>query len=78
MRGLLPALAAGGTAITARAEIFSRRVAPGSLEPCREIRYTQRNPLERDSVKRPEDWRWSSVLWWMGHREQEAECASAR
>ncbi|GMV25093.1 MAG: hypothetical protein AMXMBFR58_11240 [Phycisphaerae bacterium] len=50
-------------------------MAPGSLEPCREIRYNHRNPLERGLVKRPEDWRWSSVLWWMGHREQEAECA---
>jgi len=43
-------------------------------EFCRAVRYIHRNPVERGLVERPEDWRWSSVRWWMGEREGEIEC----
>ena len=43
-------------------------------ELCREVRYIHRNPVERGLVERPEDWRWSSVRWWMSQREGEIEC----
>ncbi|MCK6477414.1 MAG: transposase [Phycisphaerales bacterium] len=52
---------------------FDRNIR-GTAELCREIRYTHRNPVERGLVDRPEVWRWSSVRWWMGLREQEIEC----
>lgn len=40
----------------------------------RTVKYIHQNPVERGLVTRPEDWRWSSVRWWMGHREGELEC----
>lgn len=40
----------------------------------REIRYIHRNPVEGGLVARPEDWKWSSVRWWMGLRDGEREC----
>jgi putative transposase len=43
-------------------------------EFCKTIRYIHRNPVARGLVERPEDWRWSSVRWWMGQREGELEC----
>jgi hypothetical protein len=42
-------------------------------EFCREVRYVHRNPVTRGLVERPEDWKWSSVRWWMGMREGEVE-----
>ena len=38
-------------------------------ELSRHIRYIHRNPVERGLVSRPEDWKWSSVGWWLGDRE---------
>lgn len=52
---------------------FDRNVR-GVGEFAREVRYIHRNPVERGLVVRPEDWRWSSVRWWMGEREGEFEC----
>ncbi|MCC6676880.1 MAG: transposase [Phycisphaerales bacterium] len=52
---------------------FDRNVRDGS-ELCREIRYIHRNPVERGLVSRPEEWKWSSVRWWMGKRDGEVEC----
>ena len=43
-------------------------------EFCKEVRYIHRNPVERGLVSRPEDWKRSSVRWWMGLREGEFEC----
>ncbi len=43
-------------------------------EFCREVRYIHRNPVERGLVDRPEEWRWSSIRWWMGMRDGEVEC----
>jgi putative transposase len=43
-------------------------------EFCREVRYIHENPVRRGLVDRCEDWRWSSVRWWMGDREGEIEC----
>ncbi len=40
----------------------------------RTVKYIHQNPVERGLVTRPEDWRWSSVRWWMGRREGELEC----
>lgn len=40
----------------------------------RTVKYIHRNPVERGLVTRPEEWRWSSVRWWMGRREGELEC----
>jgi putative transposase len=40
----------------------------------REVRYIHRNPVERGLVLTPELWRWSSVRWWMGHRDAEIDC----
>jgi putative transposase len=40
----------------------------------RTICYIHRNPVERGLVWKPEDWRWSSVRWWMGLREGEVVC----
>lgn len=43
-------------------------------EFCREVKYTHRNPGKRGLVENPEDWKWSSMRWWMGIREGEVEC----
>ena len=43
-------------------------------EFAREVRYIHRNPVERGLVAKTEDWRWSSVRWWMGQRAGEVEC----
>ena len=43
-------------------------------EFAREVRYIHHNPVERGLVERPEQWKWSSVRWWMGLREGELEC----
>ena len=40
----------------------------------RHVRYIHRNPLARGLVERPEDWRFSSVRWWMGNRDGELPC----
>ena len=40
----------------------------------KEVRYIHWNPVERGLVQKPEDWRWSSVRWWMGFRDGEVEC----
>lgn len=32
----------------------------------RTVQYIHRNPVERGLVEQPEQWRWSSVLWWGG------------
>ncbi len=34
-------------------------------ELAKEICYTHRNPVRRKLVQEPEQWRWSSVRWWM-------------
>jgi putative transposase len=52
---------------------FDRNVR-NTQEFSKEVRYIHRNPVERGLVKRPEDWPWSSVRWWMGLRENELEC----
>jgi putative transposase len=43
-------------------------------EFCKEVRYIHRNPVDRGLVERPQDWQWSSVRWWMGHRDGELPC----
>jgi len=43
-------------------------------ELTREIRYIHDNPVERGLVEAAEEWRWSSVRWWMGQREGEVPC----
>lgn len=44
----------------------------------RHVLYIHQNPVERGLVTRAEEWRWSSVRWWMGQRgnprEIEIEC----
>jgi putative transposase len=40
----------------------------------RHVKYIHQNPVERGLVERPEDWRFSSVRWWMGQREGELSC----
>lgn len=40
----------------------------------REVQYIHQNPVERGLVARPDEWKWSSVRWWMGQREGEVEC----
>jgi putative transposase len=40
-------------------------------ELCREIRYVHRNPIERGLVAQAQDWKWSSIRWWMGQRDGE-------
>ena len=52
---------------------FDRNVRD-MTELCREVRYIHLNPVERGLVKAPEDWKWSSVRWWMGARDDEIEC----
>ncbi len=50
------------------------RVVRSNEEFCREVHYVHRNPAERGLVDRPQDWKWSSVRWWMGMRDGEVEC----
>lgn len=52
---------------------FDRNVRD-KAEFCRKVKYIHRNPVEREFVERPEEWRWSSVRWWMGERVGEVEC----
>ncbi len=52
---------------------FDRNVRDGS-EFCREVHYIHRNPVERERVAQPQEWHWSSVRWWMGHKGGEVEC----
>ena len=52
---------------------FDRNVRD-RVEFCRQVRYIHRNPVERGLVEQREDWKWSSVRWWMGLREGEVEC----
>ena len=40
------------------------------------IHYIHRNPVERDLVKRPEDWRWSSARFWAARHERHRELAT--
>ena len=40
----------------------------------RKIQYIHRNSVERGLVEHPEEWRWSSVRWWMGLRDGEFSC----
>lgn len=42
---------------------FDRNVRSES-ELQQEIRYTHRNPVVRELVASPHEWRWSSVRWW--------------
>lgn len=50
------------------------RTCRDDAEFCDAVRYIHRNPVERGLVTRPEDWRSSSVRWWMGERGGEVEC----
>lgn len=52
---------------------FDRNVRD-EAEFSKEVRYIHRNPVERGLAERPEQWRWSSVRWWMGMRDAEIEC----
>lgn len=52
---------------------FDRNVRD-SAEFTKFVRYIHRNPVERELVLRPEDWRFSSVRWWMGERDGKAAC----
>lgn len=52
---------------------FDRNVR-NDTEFTKAIRYIHRNPVERGLVTRPEDWKWSSVRWWMGVRAGEIVC----
>src|SRR5262245_14155737 len=44
---------------------FDRNVR-SKAEFVREVHYIHHNPVERKLVTSPEQWRWSSVHWWMG------------
>lgn len=52
---------------------FDRNIrdTPGLLH---EIWYTHHNPVRRGLVRSPEEWRWSSVHWWMGDRKSALVC----
>ncbi len=52
---------------------FDRNVRDDA-EFAQEVRYIHLNPVEAGLVARPEEWRWSSVRWWMGARTGEFEC----
>ncbi len=52
---------------------FDRNVRDNA-EFRREVIYIHRSPVERGLVSNPQDWRWSSVRWWMGQRDNEVEC----
>jgi putative transposase len=55
---------------------FDRNVRD-EAEFSRYVRYIHRNPVERGLVARPEEWRWSSVRWWIGERDGELACDPA-
>lgn len=81
----IPALRAAGDPLLAA---IDRRGVPRLWQPgggfdrnvrdadefVREVRYIHMNPVERGLVDRPEQWRWSSVRWWMGLRGGELAC----
>ena len=50
------------------------RLVRDEAEFRREVQYIHQNPVERGLVDRAEQWKWSSVRWWMGAREGEVEC----
>ncbi len=52
---------------------FDRNVRSRS-EFAQEVAYIHRNPVKRGLVSKPEEWRWSSVRWWMGERDGEFAC----
>jgi putative transposase len=52
---------------------FDRNVR-NDVEFRKEVRYIHRNPVERELVTQPQGWKWSSVRWWMGVRENEVPC----
>lgn len=56
---------------------FDRNVRDDS-ELAREIRYIHDNPVTRGLVSKAEEWRWTSVRWWMGLREGEFPCVYPR
>jgi putative transposase len=39
-----------------------------------EIQYTHNNPVRRGLVRSADEWRWSSVHWWTGHRNGTLDC----
>lgn len=43
-------------------------------EFAKEVRYIHRNPVERELVKRPQDWAWSSAPWWLGDLSGPVPC----
>jgi len=52
---------------------FDRNVR-NLAEFTKDVRYIHRNPVERGLVEAAEEWRWTSVRWWMGLRAGEVEC----
>jgi putative transposase len=52
---------------------FDRNVRD-EREFSKEVKYIHHNPVKRQLVKRPDEWPWSSVRWWMGLREGEFQC----
>jgi putative transposase len=52
---------------------FDRNVRDES-ELMKTINYIHRNPVKRGLVDEPDQWRWSSVRWWMGKHEEEVPC----
>ena len=64
---------AGGARFWQKGGGFDRNVRNAG-EFCREVQYIHRNPVERALVREPQDWKWSSVRWWMGERAGEIEC----
>lgn len=52
---------------------FDRNIRSQS-EFCKTVNYIHKNPVERGIVERAEDWRWSSVHWWMGSPDGQAQC----
>ncbi|MFT3686149.1 MAG: hypothetical protein QM783_14715 [Phycisphaerales bacterium] len=52
---------------------FDRNVR-SLTEFTREVWYIHNNPVRRGLVEQADDWKWSSVRWWMGVRDGEIEC----
>jgi putative transposase len=52
---------------------FDRNVRT-MTEFTKEVWYIHTNPVRKGLVERAEDWKWSSVRWWMGVRDGEVEC----